>query len=118
MSVETILQTALDNHAGLSALVGSRNYALRIPQHPTYPNTVYHVVEKPPVNTLDGTESKEYGIIQIDVRDTTYSGAKAVVTQVKAAVATLTSTVQAEEDIPYEDVIETYRVMLRFLIWA
>ncbi len=118
MSVETSLQTALDNYAGLIALVGTRNYALRIPQNPTYPNTVYHIVSKPPINTLQGTDTKEYAMVQIDVRDTTYSGTKAVVTQVKAAVATLKSTVQAEEDIPYEDVIETYRIMLRFLIWA
>lgn len=119
MSIETDLLTILDGYAGLSALVSSRNYVINLPQQPDYPNTVSSF-DRDIINNLSGESGIEHIELQVDCRDETYSGARAVAIQVKAAIAAATnikSLCIVDEDMPYDIDIDVYRVVLRFSCW-
>lgn len=119
MSIETDVFTVLDNYAGLTALVSARNYIVKLPQNPTYPNTVVSF-DRTIENTLSGETSLEHSELQIDCRATTYSEVRAVVIQVKAAMAASTtyqSICLTDDDLNFDDEIDTYRTVLRFSIW-
>lgn len=120
MTIEADILTTLNNYAGLTSLVISRNYAVNLPQNPTYPNTVYMRVSTVPGSTL-GTRNTLTNIrIQIDTRDATLNGAITTAVQVKKAMeaATLFDGIYLnEETIPHEFATETYRVSQDFSIW-
>jgi hypothetical protein len=119
VSIETDIKTILDGYSGLTALVSTRIYVVKLPQLPTYPNVVLSY-NREIENTLSGESSLEHLIMQVDVRDTSYSSVRSIVIQVKAAMAAatnLTSICITDEDLPYEDGVETYRTALRFSIW-
>lgn len=119
MSLETDVIAALDNDATLAALVSNRNYIVKLPQQPTYPNNVisfYRIIE----NNLQGETSLEHAEMQVDCRANTYAEARAVSEAVGAALAAATNfqTIGiSEDDFAYDDDIETYRIVMRFSIW-
>lgn len=119
MSIETDIKTILDGYAGLSSLVGSRNYIVKLPQNPVYPNTVLSY-NREIENHLTGESSLEHVILQVDIRDEDYSDVRAVAVQVKAAMAAATnvkSLCLTDDDLPHEDEVKTYRTVLRFSVW-
>jgi len=120
MTIEADLLTTLNNFAGLSSLVSSRNYAVNLPQNPTYPNTTYMRVSTAPGNTL-GTRNTLTNIrVQIDTRDVTVLGAVTAGAQVKKAIeaATLFDGIYLNEEmIPHEYNTETYRLSQDFSLW-
>ena len=119
MTIETDIKTVLDNYAGLSALVGSRNYWGRMPQQPTYPNTVFHRYTNP-VNSLSGTNAKMNSRVQVDVRSSTMTNARAVAAQVKLALESATTfkaLFLGDEDIEFNPDVKTNRVSMDFSIW-
>lgn len=120
MTIEADILTTLNNYAGLSALVSSRNYAVNLPQNSTYPNTVFFTVVTNPQNTLTGRNTLTQIRIQIDIRDTTLNGASLAATQVKKAIeaATLFDGLYINDSMsPREVQTETYRKSLDFSIW-
>ena len=111
--------SALDTYAGLTALIDDRNYIVKLPQQPTYPNTVLSY-SRDIINNLSGESSLEHAEIQIDCRALTYANVRAVVIQIKAALSSATafkSLCILDEDLNFDDDIETYRTTLRFSVW-
>lgn len=119
MTIESDIKSALDGYAGLSTLVGSRNYFIRLPQEPTYPNTVTNRVVSNPLNALDGRNEKQNARFRIDARGETYDSARDVAAQVIAAMeaASFTAVLIDDSDFPYEPEVKTYRVVLDFSVW-
>ncbi len=120
MTIEADILTTLNNYAGLSSLVSSRNYAVNLPQKPTYPNTVYIKVSTNPQNTLTGRNTLTNIRLQIDIRDTTLNGANLAAVQVKKAIesATLFDGLYINDNMtPREIPTDTYRMSLDFSIW-
>ena len=119
MSIETDIKTVLDNYAGLSALVSTRNYIVKSPQNPTAPYNVLSY-NREIQNTLSGESSIEHVELQVDIRATTYAVTRSVAIQVKAALAaatTVTAICLTDEDLNFEDDVSTYRTVLRFSVW-
>lgn len=120
MTVESDIKSALDDYAGLSALVGSRNYFIRLPDQPTYPNTVINRITSTPQTTLSGRNAKQQARFQIDCRGTTYESARNVAAQVVSAMeaaTAFTAVLLDDSDFPYEPEVLTYRVVLEFSVW-
>jgi len=120
MTVEADILTTLNGYSGLSALVSSRNYAVNLPQSPTYPNTVFLKVSTNPQNTLTGRNSLTNIRVQIDIRDITLNGAGTAAVQVKKAIeaATLFDALYINDNMASkESTTDTYRVSLDFSIW-
>lgn len=120
MTIEADILTTLNNYVGLSSLVSSRNYAVNLPQNPTYPNTVYMRVSTDPGNTLGTRNSLTNIRIQVDTRSDTLLSAISAAAQVKKAIEAATLFVGIylnEETMPHENPTETYRVSQDFSIW-
>ncbi len=120
MTIEADILTTLNNYAGLSSLVSSRNYAVNLPQNPIYPNTVYMRITTVPGNTLGARNTLTNIRIQIDTRDETLNGSVATAVQVKKAIeaATLFDGIYLQEEtIPHEFNTGTYRVSQDFSLW-
>lgn len=120
MTIEADILTTLNGYGGLSALVSSRNYAVNLPQNPTYPNTVFMRVSSNPNNSLTGRNTLMNARYQIDIRDNKFNAAQLAATQVIAAMeaATLFDALYlTDNDIPKEVQTETYRISIDFSIW-
>lgn len=119
MTVETDIMTVLDNYAGLTALVSTRNYIVRMPQDPTYPCTVLSY-EREIENHVEGESGLTHSELQADIYAETYSAMRNIVVEFKAAMdsgSTFKSICLTDYDLPYEDTIEYYRTVLRFSVW-
>lgn len=120
MTIEADILITLNNHSGLVALVGQRNYAINLPQNPIYPNTVFTRISTIPSNTLTIRNKLTNIRLQMDTRDQTYNGARLAATQVKDAIETatlFTGLYSNDNDIPKEFVTDSYRVSIDFSIW-
>jgi hypothetical protein len=113
MSVETLLVAALDAHAPLSALVGTRIYAALLPQSVAWPAITYSVIDSEPAGyTIAGPLAVERAAFAIDIRAETYAEMSAIAGHVRDAViaaTTFTSIIGGSSDFPYEDGAEVYR---------
>lgn len=120
MSIENDIISALNNHSGLSALVGSRNYAIHLPQNPVYPNTVFTRISTVPSNTLTKRNKLTNIRTQFDIRDQSYDDARRVLVQLKDAIENamlFTALYNNENDVPLEFTTDTYRISVDFSIW-
>lgn len=119
MSVSGDIKTTLDNYSGLSALVSTRNYAVSLPQSPTYPNTVFTRISTSPTTILSGRSTTTNFRFQFDCRAETQAGARSVADNVIAALdaATYKTVLLDDQDFPYEDDVKTFRIVLDFSIW-
>jgi len=124
--LETVLQTRLTTFAGLTPLVGTRVYPLKLPQTPTMPSVTYQRIDGPRESGIAGEHGMAHPRIQVDSWASTYGGAKAVAEQVRAALqrwsdatttpAILDSFIAGDVDI-YESDVELNRVSMDFIIW-
>lgn len=125
MSLESDLRSYLIAHGGLSALVGSRIYALHLPQAPTYPNIVYSVVDHDPNTTVDAPGTLHRDRMQFDVRGAEFSDVLDVAAQL---VSALNAAVRKTDgfvgihlsttDMPYEPMVETFRRVIDYALWS
>ena len=107
-----LLRTLLDD-AGLSALVGSKVFALVIPQGIKLPCVTF-------ANTLSGHSGLEEIDLQIDVWARDYDEAKAVAKAVRAAMPPSGPQFSAhliEDQDLYEDGTNYLRVSMEFKVW-
>jgi len=72
--MEHALRAMLEQHAGVSG----RIYPVKLPQNPTYPALTYQVITGPRDYTQDGPDGATRFRVQIDIRDTTYTGCRTV----------------------------------------
>lgn len=120
MTIETDIITTLNAHVGLSALVSSRNYAVNLPQNPTYPNTANSRISSNPSNSLTARNPLMNIRQQIDVRAKTLHATREAAIQVIDAMeaATLfTAIILTDNDLPKESSTDTYRISIDFSIW-
>lgn len=123
MAIKDALFTQLSGYAGLSALVGSRIYPMKLPQNPTLPAVSYFTVFTEREYGHGGAMGQATPLIQIDAWADDYDEAKSVATQVRlamnrfigtvASVVVHASTCVSERDL-YEDDTGNHHVALEF----
>lgn len=87
MKIEEALYTYLKSHTGLSALVGSRIYPLKLPQNPTLPAVVYVKVSYAGERAMGtGNPRASRARFQFSCFAQSYASAKDVAEQVKLAL--------------------------------
>ena len=120
MSTEQSVMTVLNAHVGLTALVSSRFWPLKLRQNAAYPNIVYQV-ERDIINTLSGESSIKHEDYQFDVRGETYDETRAAVIQLRAAMDQGSNNFKAicelDEDVQFEDAVQTFRTVVRYSVW-
>lgn len=87
MAIESTIYSRLSGFAGLTALVGTRIYPMILPQGATYPAVTYQRIATAP---RDSCMSEDDGIVRANIQVTawseTFTNAKAIVDQVRAAL--------------------------------
>jgi hypothetical protein len=81
MSIAELLRDGLFANSGVSALVSTRIYPLRLPQHPTYPALTYQRISN---SGQDGTSNRKESRWQINCWATTHLAAVSLSAAVKA----------------------------------
>ena len=117
---ETVLLRMLQEDAGLSALVGSKGFALVIPQGTKLPCITFQRIGGMPANTLSGHSGLEEIDLQIDVWARDYDEAKAIAKAVRSAMPPSGPRFSAhliEDQDLYEDGTNYFRVNMEFKVW-
>lgn len=117
---EIVLLRTLREDAGLSALVGSKVFALVIPQGTKLPCITFQRIGGMPANTLSGASGLEEIDLQIDVWARDYDEAKAIAKAVRAAMPPSGPRFSAhliEDQDLYEDGTNYFRVNMEFKVW-
>lgn len=117
---EIVLLRTLREDAGLSALVGSKVFALVIPQGTKLPCITFQRIGGMPANTLSGYSGLEEIDLQIDVWARDYDEAKAVAKAVRAAMPPSGPQFSAhliEDQDLYEDGTNYFRVSMEYTVW-
>lgn len=118
MSLETELRARLVADGTVAGLVGTRIYALILPQDPTLPAVTYQRISGPRLQSLDGAAGRGMARIQIDSWAGEYLDAQAVAAAIRGSLngfigdlATLdvVCRLDNERDL-YEDEARLYRV--------
>ena len=117
---EIVLLRTLREDAGLSVLVGSKVFALVIPQGTKLPCITFQRIGGMPANTLSGHSGLEEIDLQIDVWARDYDEAKAIAKAVRAAMSPSGPQFCAhliEDQDLYEDGTNYFRVNMEFKVW-
>lgn len=128
MDIETAVYTQLKNHSGLANLCSTRCYPIMLPQSPTLPATTYARVSTVREQMFGGPAGLARPRFQVTAWGSTFSSARAVATQVRAALDGFTGLigssggVQGDATLINEiDLIDPetgwYYVVLDFEIW-
>lgn len=124
MSIESDIKTQLDGYSGLSSLISTRSYAVRMNSKPTYPNIVYSRIETEFSNTLTGRNALTNARFQFEVRAKTYTTMHNVIDQLINAMEAadfhadgFTALVESQEEVPFEDDVKVYRTDVDFSVW-
>jgi len=127
--IEQALYTRLTGFAGLSALVASRVYPMRLPQSPTYPAVTYQRVAGERTPAMGADTGVMAAVVQLDAWGATYPSAKAVAKQVRLALERhrngssdpeiLDIFIERDQDLdPAEEPVpDLFRVSLDFRVW-
>lgn len=132
-TLEEGLYSYLSAYAGLTALISTRVYPFKIPQTATLPCMTYQRVSTPRFHVMDTSGSGgdlAFPRIQFDVWAETYTAAKAITDQLRAALngkrgsigsGASTVTIQAalvQDEAPeYDSTTNLYRSRSDFIIW-
>lgn len=117
---EIVLLRTLREDAGLSALVGSKVFALVIPQGTKLPCITFQRIGGMPANTLSGHSGLEEIDLQIDVWARDYDEAKAIAKAVRSAMPPSGPQFGAhliEDQDLYEDGTNYFRVSMEYKVW-
>lgn len=117
---EIVPLRTLREDAGLSALVGSKVFALVIPQGTKLPCITFQRIGGMPANTLSGHSGLEEIDLQINVWARDYDEAKAIAKAVRFAMPPSGPQFGAhliEDQDLYEDGTNYFRVNMEFKVW-
>ena len=125
MSLESDVRDYLLSKAALTALVGTRIYAIHLPQSPTYPNIVYQVVSHDPHTTMDSAGTIHRDRLMFDIRSESYAALLQVETQLVSALNTAVRKTDgfvaihlSTTDMPYEPNVERFRRIVDYALWS
>lgn len=131
-TLEEALGSYLSTYAGLVSLIGTKVYWMREPQAIVLPCLTYERIDTPRIHTHDTSgvgNDLSSPRFQFDAVAETYSAAKAITDQVRAALngksgtigTTYTATIQAalveSEEPDYDTETETYTSRSDYTIW-
>ncbi len=124
--IEDGIADYMENHAGISALVGNRIYPMVLPDEATYPAIVYQKISGLMVASHSGNSGLGNPRFQISCWGETYPVAKALSRQVKLAfhgykgamgdITCQAAFVDAELD-DMDQQTKLFRVMIDVLLW-
>jgi hypothetical protein len=125
MTLEEALRDYLIDHAGITALVGTRVYPLLVAQSTAMPAISYQRISTDPTQHRGGT-AHERVRIQIDGWAATYGGAIALREEIRAAMATFTRSADPRVDVALlqdardlrDPDSQRWRVSMDYFIWA
>lgn len=129
MTIEGAILARVAAYGALNALIGTRVYALRLPETPTLPALVFTRVGEDFEHASGADETTRRMLVQFSTWSTTYdgaTGAKTVADQVHAAFSRFSGTLDSTviEGIFAENVVDLdddetklYHVAEDFTIW-
>lgn len=85
-TIEQSLYSHLTGHAGLSALVATRVYPVKLPQNPTYPAVAYSRVSRRAIFVRPAVRQISSPRFQFSILGAHYDDVRDVATQLKIAV--------------------------------
>ncbi len=103
MLLEAAIYSQLSTYAGLAALTGTRIYPLLLPQDPTLPAVTYQTISRVMEEVRGAGPRYAETRVQIDCWAASYSSAKAVAEQVRAALQDYTGTMGGAGGVPVLD---------------
>lgn len=86
MTIEEALYAELAGYAGLSALVGTRIYPMRLPENATLPGVIYYRMSSGRENDFTGATGLAHPTFRVQVWADDYKEAHTVATQVRKAL--------------------------------
>lgn len=128
--LEEGLYSYLASYSGLTALVSTRIYPLRMPADATLPCVTYQRISTPRTLTMDtsgATGDLTSPRIQFDAWDTTQSSVKAITDQLRAALngktgstggVTIRASMANDEAATYESEAQLYRSRSDYIIFV
>jgi len=123
--MEQHLHTRLTTHSGLSALISTRAYPVKLPQDVTYPACVYEIITRTEFPAMGVNADHTRKRITVTGFSDSYSGVKALETQIVAALdryrgtadgTTIDGCLLENMTDVYEDVFESYQVNIDFIV--
>lgn len=129
MTLDQALFNYLSTFAGLTALIGTRVYPRVLPQNPTYPAVTYQRVSSTRMRTMGAPLLGAEPRIQFTIWAETHLAARAIATQLRAALEGYTGTMggaggvdvlgaQEQNDLDdYEPLTKLHQAILDFTIW-
>ena len=115
MSIESTLYDALQNDAGVTALVGARVYPQVAPDNAAVPYITYQVIVGTAFNLIAGAPDAERKVIQVNCISNSYANAKAISEACKAAINVSIGYLTSEGD-DYFQQTQNHRVRLDFAL--
>lgn len=119
--IEADLRNHLISYAGLTALVSSRIYAIRLPNNPTFPNVIFTRVGTGNTSVVNGVSSIRNYRFQFDFYSSGYSELINIADQLERAMLAATSftsvLVNGPIHLGFEKSIGSYRAVMTFSCW-
>lgn len=126
MSLETGLRAFLLADPAVAAIIATRLTPLILPQNPTYPAASYQRITGARLSSFDGPAGRAMPLMQLDAYAETYGAAKGLAEALRraldgykgamGAVQVDAVSLETEQDAPYEDAPEIYRVIQEYRI--
>lgn len=127
MSIYTEINGRLGGYTGLTALVSTRIYAVRLPQNVTLPAVSFQVISAPRFSNFGADTGDVRYRIQVDCWTSAPHGASggpdAVAAQVRAALQRYNGGsiqdvfIEDERDGGFDDEADLFRSILEFTVW-
>jgi hypothetical protein len=119
MTIQDELFTRLKDDAGVSAIVGTGIYPVRLPQNKSTPALVYTQISGPRLHDLGGASDRAMPRFQVDCWADTAAAAKSLADAVRASLngfngtlTTIKATIRLDnEQEDYDDGAKLYRVI-------
>lgn len=124
---ENAVRTRLTEHAGTTALIGTRAWYGALPQDATFPACSVQQISAPRISAMGADVDKVESRQQVRACAKTRAGAKALADQVRAALQRFSGTVASvvihdcflvDESPEYEDATKVYAVRFDFKVWG
>lgn len=128
-TLEEGLKSYLSTYTGLNSLISGRVYHMSIPENATLPCLTYQRIDTPRTTTMDSsgaTGDLTSPRFQFDAWAATFSSAKAITDQVRAALngktgsvggVTIRASLASDERSSQDNDLSIYRSQSDYIIW-